>query len=59
MLVQENIERGKILGVVIGEIGRGLGVVHNNSPFRHTTKNQFEHSKNTGGRGVGYCVQQN
>ena len=28
VLVQENIERVKILGVDIGESGRGLGVVH-------------------------------
>ena len=32
VLVQENIERIEILGVVIGESGRGLGVVDNNSP---------------------------
>ena len=28
VLVQENIDRVKILGVVIGESGCGLGVVH-------------------------------
>ena len=28
VLVQENIERVKKLGVVISERGRGLGVVH-------------------------------
>ena len=40
MLVQENIERVKILGVVIGASGRGLGVIvieiitlQDNSPF--------------------------
>ena len=32
VLVQENIERIEIFGVVIGESGRGLGVVDNNSP---------------------------
>ena len=51
VLVQENIERVKILGVVTGESRRGLGVVYKylstiitlrdnspfyNSPFSHT-----------------------
>ena len=31
MLVQEKIERVKILGVVIGESGLGLDVIHHNS----------------------------